>query len=103
MGDDTMTAFVSATAEEFAIPGVATAVWIDGRGVHACHGVTSVENPLPVDNDTLYLLGSLTKTFTATTVMRLVAEGRVELAASVRGTCPSSRWRTSGAWPRSRC
>jgi CubicO group peptidase (beta-lactamase class C family) len=88
MKDDTMTAFVSATAEKFAIPGVAAGVWIDGRAVHACHGVTSVENPLPVDNDTLFLLGSLTETFTATTVMRLVAEWRVELAAPVRRYVP---------------
>ncbi|MFI1283281.1 serine hydrolase [Streptomyces sp. NPDC020858] len=46
--------FVGATAEEFGIPGVAVAVWVDGREVYACHGVTSVENPLPVDRDTLF-------------------------------------------------
>jgi CubicO group peptidase (beta-lactamase class C family) len=60
-------------------------VWADGREVYACHGVTSVDNPLPVDQHTLYLLGSVTKTYTATTLMRLVAEGRVELDAPV---CP---------------
>src|SRR5262249_41332148 len=70
---------VEATAAKFAIPGVAVGVLVDGREVYACHGVTSVDTPLPVDRDTLYVLGSVTKTYTATTLMRLVAQGRVEL------------------------
>jgi len=63
-------------------------VWADGREVYACHGVTSVDNPLPVDRDTLFVLGSVTKTYTATALMRLVAEGRVELEAPVRRYVP---------------
>jgi CubicO group peptidase (beta-lactamase class C family) len=55
---------------------------------YACHGVTSVDNPLPVDQDTLYLLGSITKTYTTTAVMRLVAAGRIELDAPVRRYVP---------------
>jgi CubicO group peptidase (beta-lactamase class C family) len=37
--------------------------------------VTSVENPLPVDEGTLFQLGSTTKTFTATALLRLVDQG----------------------------
>jgi hypothetical protein len=51
-----------ATAIRFGILGVAAGVWADGREIYACHGVTSVDNPLPVDQDTLYVLGSATKT-----------------------------------------
>ncbi|HEY4994349.1 MAG TPA: serine hydrolase domain-containing protein, partial [Nakamurella sp.] len=80
--------FVEATATRFGIPGVAVGVWADGQEVHACHGVTSVDNPLPVDRDTVYLLGSVTKTYTATALMRLVADGRVELDAPVRRYVP---------------
>jgi CubicO group peptidase (beta-lactamase class C family) len=80
--------FVEATATKFGIPGVAVGVWADGQEVHACHGVTSVDNPLPVDMDTLYVLGSVTKTYTATALMRLVAEGRVDLGAPVRRYVP---------------
>ncbi|MFD9522010.1 serine hydrolase domain-containing protein [Streptomyces sp. NPDC059979] len=83
-----LSAFAGATAEEFGIPGVAVAVWVDGREVYACHGVTSVDNPLPVDRDTLFQVGSVTKTHTATALMRLVEEGRVELDASVRRYVP---------------
>ena len=83
--------FVEATATEHAIPGVAVGLWVDGREFYACHGVTSVDNPLPVDQDTLYILGSVTKTYTATALMRLVAEGRVELDAPVRRYVPELR------------
>jgi CubicO group peptidase (beta-lactamase class C family) len=88
MSPDTLADVVAATATEFDIPGVAVGVWADGREVYACHGVTSIDNPLPVDRDTLYSLGSVSKTFTATALMRLVAEGRVELDAPVRRHVP---------------
>ena len=88
MPHDTLSDFVEATATKFGIPGVAVGVWADGQETYACHGVTSVDNPLPVDRDTLYVLGSVTKTYTATALMRLVAEGRVELDAPVRRYVP---------------
>jgi CubicO group peptidase (beta-lactamase class C family) len=88
MTDHALSEFVEATATEFGIPGVAVGVWADGREVHACHGVTSIENPLPVDRETLFGLGSVSKTFTATALMRLVAEGHVELKGPVRRYLP---------------
>jgi CubicO group peptidase (beta-lactamase class C family) len=59
-------------------------VWADGKGKLRLPRVTSLDNPLLVNPDTLYELGSATKTFTATALMRLVAEGKVELDAPVR-------------------
>jgi len=91
MAEDTLSEFVAATATRFGIPGVAVGVWADGQERYACHGVTSVDNPLPVDPDTLYLLGSITKTYTATTLLRLVTDGRVELEAPVRRYVPELR------------
>ncbi|MBV6701626.1 serine hydrolase [Kitasatospora aureofaciens] len=85
---ESLAAFVEATAEEYGLPGVAVGVWAGGREIYACHGVTSVDNPLPVDERTLFVLGSVSKTFTATVLMRLVAEGRVELDAPVRRYVP---------------
>ncbi len=82
----TLSDFVEKTAAEFKIPGVAVGVWADGKENYVCHGVTSVENPLPVDRDTLYIVGSVTKTYTATTLMCLVAEGRQGDRAQAR--CP---------------
>src|SRR5687768_1767216 len=80
--------FIAQTAARFDIPGAAVGVFHDGQEHFFCHGVTSVENPLPVNEDTLFLLGSVTKTFTATAIMRLVAQGRVSLDAPVREYVP---------------
>lgn len=91
MSHHTLSDFVEATAAKFGIPGVAVGVWADGREIYACHGVTSIDNPLPVDKDTLYVLGSVTKTYTATALMRLAAEGRVELDAPVLRYVPEFR------------
>ncbi|WP_435591720.1 serine hydrolase domain-containing protein [Nocardia sp. bgisy118] len=88
MSDVTLSEFVEATATQFGIPGVAVGVLIDGQDVFACHGVTSLDNPQPVDSDTLFQLGSVTKTYTATALMRLAAQGRVELDAPVRTYLP---------------
>jgi CubicO group peptidase (beta-lactamase class C family) len=91
MSPITLTDCVETTSKKFNIPGVAVGVWADGKEIYACHGVTSIDNPLPIDQDTLFLLASVTKTFTATTLMRLVAEGKVELNAPVRRYVPELR------------
>ena len=88
MSDVTLTAFVKAAAGKFAIPGVAVAVWADGTRTYACHGVTSLADPRPVDEHTLYSLGSISKTFTATAMMCLFAQGEVDLDAPVRRYVP---------------
>ncbi|MEU6948708.1 serine hydrolase domain-containing protein [Streptomyces sp. NPDC046316] len=80
--------FVARAATEHGIPGVSVGVWADGRENFAGHGVTSIDNPLPVDENTLFLVGSATKTFTATALMRLVADGRIDLDAPVRRYVP---------------
>lgn len=91
MTQETLQEFVEATATEFGVPGAAVGVWANGQESYACHGVTSVENPLPVDRDTLFLLGSVTKTYTATALLRLAADGRIELDAPVRRYVPELR------------
>jgi CubicO group peptidase (beta-lactamase class C family) len=91
MSQITLADFVEITSQKFNVPGVAVGVWADGEEINACQGVTSVENPLPINQDTLFLVASVTKTFTATTLMRLVAAGKVELDAPVRRYVPEFR------------
>lgn len=86
--DKELAEFVSAAAVELGVPGVAVGIWADGREHIVCHGVTSVRNPLPVDRDTGFVIGSVSKTFTATALMRLVDQGLVELDAPVRRYVP---------------
>jgi len=77
--------------DELGVTGVAAGVWLDGQESYAFSGVTSVENPLPVDERTLFQFGSTAKTFTATAIMGLVEQGRVDLDASVRRYIPELR------------
>lgn len=91
MSQDKLSEFVSSQATELGIPGVAVGVLLDGREMYASHGVTSLANPLPVDEHTLFPLASVSKTFTATALMRLVAEGVVDLDAPVRRYVPELR------------
>ncbi|RAG85037.1 serine hydrolase [Streptacidiphilus pinicola] len=88
MSQDKLSDVVQATAAKFGIPGVAVGIWADGQEIFAAHGMTSLDNPLPVDQHTLFQIGSITKSFTATALMRLVADGRVELEAPVRRYVP---------------
>jgi CubicO group peptidase (beta-lactamase class C family) len=85
---DALQDVVVALAEELQVPGVAVGVLHEGREAHAFHGVTSIENPLPVDERTLFLCGSTTKTFTATAIVRLVGQGLVDLDAPARAYVP---------------
>jgi CubicO group peptidase (beta-lactamase class C family) len=66
------------------IPGVAIAIWHKGREYAEGFGVTSIENPLPVTPDTLFQVGSISKTFTGTMLMQLAEQARVQLDAPVK-------------------
>jgi CubicO group peptidase (beta-lactamase class C family) len=79
---------LSAFAEELDVPGATAGVLLDGVEHRAFHGVTSVENPLPVDEATLFQFGSTGKTLTATAMLRLVEQGLVDLDAPVRTYVP---------------
>ena len=72
---------IEAAMKRYHVPGVAVGVYWQGREHVRGFGVTNIDHPLPVDADTLFRIGSTTKTFTATAMMRLVEQGKVDLAA----------------------
>jgi CubicO group peptidase (beta-lactamase class C family) len=82
---------VSALADRLDVPGVAVGVVLDGKEHLAFHGVTSVEDPLPVDAGTLFQIGSTGKTYTATAILILVERGQIDLHAPVRAYVPELR------------
>lgn len=63
---------VTAAMERLHIPGVAVGIVRGVEEYETGFGVTNVEHPLPVDADTLFSIGSITKAFTATALMRLL-------------------------------
>ena len=79
---------IRAAREETQTPGVAVGLLHEGEEHVAGFGVTSLENPLDVTPDTLFQIGSITKTFTGSTAMRLVESGELDLDAPVRAYLP---------------
>jgi CubicO group peptidase (beta-lactamase class C family) len=73
------------------IPGVAVGVVYPGGEYLAGFGVTNVESPQAVDADTLFQIGSITKTMTMAACMRLVEQGRLDLATPIRQYLPDLR------------
>jgi CubicO group peptidase (beta-lactamase class C family) len=87
-------AIVDVISEEMAreqVPGLSAAVVHNGQVYAGGFGVTNVLHPLPVTPDTLFRIGSTSKTFTATALMQLVEAGEVELEAPVRRYIPDFR------------
>lgn len=82
---------IRAGMARFAIPGVAVGLLHRGVEYVNGYGVTNVDYPVPVDGDTVFRIGSTTKTFTGTVVMRLVEQGRLDLDAPVRRYLPDFR------------
>src|SRR5262249_24203296 len=79
---------IRAGMARYGIPGVAVGVLAQGIEYVKGYGVTNVDYPVPVDGDTLFRIASTTKTFTGTTVMRLVEQGALDLQATVRTYLP---------------
>jgi CubicO group peptidase (beta-lactamase class C family) len=73
------------------VPGVAVGVRVGTEEVVAGYGVTSVEDPLPVHGETLFQIGSVSKTFTATAIMTLVERGQLGLDDPVCRHLPAFR------------
>jgi CubicO group peptidase (beta-lactamase class C family) len=80
---------IEAAMSRYHIPGVALGMLHNGREYVRSFGVTNVDHPQPVDGDTLFRIGSTTKTFTGIVVMRLVEQGKLDLNSPVRNYLPA--------------
>ena len=75
------------------VPGVALGIVCEGREFIKGFGVTNIRHPMPVDEKTLFQIGSTTKTFTATAVMRLVEAGKLALDEPILTYLPDFKMR----------
>ncbi len=73
----------------FQVPGLALGIIQDGQWFAEGFGVTSIANPLPVTTDTTFQIGSTSKTVTATVIMMLAEQGKLELDAPVKTHLPN--------------
>jgi beta-lactamase class C len=65
--------------QEYDVPGIAVAVTAGGRRYFFNYGVASKEDNTPVTKDTLFEIGSLSKTITATLISYAQALGKISL------------------------
>lgn len=76
--------FVRKEMHRLRVPGVAVGILHEGREYTKGFGITNIESPLEVNEETLFHIGSTSKTFTATAMMQLVEKRKVNLQAPVR-------------------
>jgi CubicO group peptidase (beta-lactamase class C family) len=92
-----LASLTEAKMKEYGVPGVALGVISDGVVTVKGLGVTNVEDPLPVTVHTVFPIASISKTFAATAMMRLVEQGKIDLHAPVRRYLPAFRVRDEAA------
>jgi CubicO group peptidase (beta-lactamase class C family) len=74
--------------ERYHVPGVAIGILADDEEKSVGLGVTDVRAPLEVDGETLFQIGSISKTFTAALAALLAQRGQLDLDAPLRGYLP---------------
>lgn len=83
-----LAALVTQKMAEYGIPGVAFGMVRNGQVTVRGFGVTNIDDPQPITADTVFPLASISKTVTATAIMRLVEQGKIDLSAPVRTYLP---------------
>ena len=90
---DAIAALAQAKMKEYGVPGVALGIIHNGTVTVRGLGVTNIEDPLPITAHTVFPIASISKTFAATAIMRLVEQGKIDLQAPVRTYLPDFRVR----------
>src|SRR5262249_54041579 len=84
--------FVEQVMKDWHVPGIAVAIVKDGHVVYAKgYGYRDVKKGLKVTPDTLFAIGSCSKSFTATSLAMLVGEGKLDWDKPVRDYMPDFR------------
>lgn len=84
-------AIVAALMRKDHIPGMAVAITYQGRVAVYNYGLASRSSRTPVNDDTLFEIGSVTKTFTATLAAWAVAQHRLSLSDPTARYIPALR------------
>ena len=90
---EAIVALTEAKMREFRVPGVAIGIFDNGVITTRGLGVTNVEDPIPVNDHTVFPIASISKTFAATMAMRLVEQGKLDLKAPVQKYVPAFKVR----------
>lgn len=75
--------------EKQRVPGAAVALVHDGRVIFSqCYGYADTRKKVPITEDTYFMIGSLTKSFTALAILKLIEQGKIDLNADIRKYIP---------------
>lgn len=88
---DTVDNAIRPLMQKYSIPGMAVAVTINGDSYFYNYGVMSRETQQPITNETLFEIGSISKTFTAALASYAQANGKLSLSDSASKYLPSLR------------
>ena len=83
-----LAALVTQKMSEYGVPGVAFGILRGGRMTARGFGITNADNSQPMTPETVFPIASISKTVTATAIMRLVEQGKLDLRAPVRRYIP---------------
>jgi CubicO group peptidase (beta-lactamase class C family) len=75
--------------EQQRIPGAAVALVYEGRVIFSrCYGYGDTEKKVAITEDTYFMVGSLTKSFTALAVLKLIEQGKIDPNADIKNYIP---------------
>lgn len=78
------------------VPGMTIGILKDGETSLHGHGVLNVRTGAPVAPGSIFQIGSITKTFTATLIMKLAEEGKLELSDPLSKHLPNLTLKPEG-------
>ncbi len=95
---DSLESYIQQGMRDWQIPGMAVLIVKDGQVVHRKgYGVSDVETKKAVDENTLFMIGSNTKAFTATALAMLEQEKKISLDDKVSKWIPYFKLRDENA------
>lgn len=89
----TLKEYITSVMDQHAIPGLSVALMRDGEVAYAeGFGYRNSEDRIAADPDTIYGIGSVTKSFTAKAVMMLAESERLSIGAPIRTYLPEFQY-----------
>jgi CubicO group peptidase (beta-lactamase class C family) len=85
---DRLCEFAEKSRQKHKVPGLVMGILNKGKIRVTGFGVTNLEHPLDVTTETLFQIGSNTKTYTGTLIMMLVEQGKLDLDEPIRTYLP---------------
>jgi len=79
---------LASQAKAFGVPGASMAIWHKDETITSTYGVLNKDLQTPVIEQSMFQIGSISKVFTATLVMQLVEQGKVELDKPLKHYMP---------------